>query len=451
MSPSTCKKTTEVISVVCSLSLKQCPGDVKTLEEQMVRSVQQTGREFYAKVFAAFQQRWLEEHRKDYTAVRWRSINQVTPFGLLRLPVRVVRARSDGGYFTLSKALFQPKATRLLSPMMERQALEAVIGCNYRPAAAELWRWTRVRVSAWLIWRCVQFHGAKLCQQLERQWWPDRALPKPTPIVVSEMDSTFLKRQQRGRGSDMPVSHFPMHLGLHYSGRERRYAGRGSTSVKLKDKRWILSTGSIALFGRRLAWQRLRHFPKTRHEIVLSDGDEGLKWVREREFPQATWVLDRWHIARAVRELVGNDESQYQRMMRPVWKADSEALLAALRESPLRENRSEQFHTLFGYVLGNRDGIDNWRLIPAKLRRSIGRKIAPVRAGSGAIEKNIEVRINRRFKRQGRSWSRSGAEHLAQLLWLQSHPVDWTHWWRITALAKIKVNPGWPSSPRPPN
>jgi Uncharacterised protein family (UPF0236) len=155
--------------------------------------------------------------------------------------------------------------------------------------------------------------------------------------------------------------------------------------------------------------------------------------------------LDRWHVARSVRELTGTDQNQYQRIMRPVWKADSEAVLEALRESSLQQSRPEHFHALFGYLLGNRDGIDNWRLIPARLRRTIGRNIAPVRAGSGVIEKNIGVHINRRFKRQGRSWTRPGAEHLAQLLWLQAHPADWTHWWSKTALSKTRVNPGWPS------
>ena len=116
-----------------------------------------------------------------------------------------------------------------------------------------------------------------------------------------------------------------------------------------------------------------------------------------------------------------------------------------------RESRPEQFHTLFGYILGNREGIDNWREIPARFRRSIGRRLAPVRSGSGVIEKNIEVKIGRRFKRQGRSWTPCGAEHLLQLLWLQQTPTDWNHWWTKTALAKTKVNPGWPSSPRPPN
>jgi hypothetical protein len=305
----------------------------------------------------------------------------------------------------------------------------------------------RVRVSAWLIWRCVQFHGAKLCQQLDCGWWPDRAEQKKASVVVSEIDSTYLKRQQRGRASDKPVTHFPIHLGLHYSGRERRYHKRGSTSVRLQNKRWILSTRPLSIFGRRLAWQRLRHFQPGACQVLLSDGDEGLKWVRQREFGQSHWLLDRWHIAQNVHTFVADDQPEHRRIMQKVWKSESEAVLEALRTSPYRQTRPLEFNALFGYILGNRDGIDNWHLIPAALRRSVGRKLAPVRAGSGVVEKNIEVRINRRFKRQGRSWTRDGAEHLAQLLWLQNHPSDWNHWWTKTALAKTKVNPGWPSSP----
>jgi Uncharacterised protein family (UPF0236) len=185
--------------------------------------------------------------------------------------------------------------------------------------------------------------------------------------------------------------------------------------------------------------------------VLLSDGDEGLKWVREREFAQSHWLLDRWHIARNVRTLVCDDEREYRRIMAAVWRSNSEAILEALRVSPYRHRRPLEFNALFGYILGNREGIDNWHLIPASLRRSIGRKLAPVRSGSGVIEKNIEVRIGRRFKRQGRSWTRRGAEHLAQLLWLQTHPADWTHWWSKTALSKTRVNPGWPSCAPPTN
>ena len=452
MSPSALNKTTEVIKVVCLMSLSEMPRDVKALEERIIEKVHQSGREFYAAVFGAFQQRWLQERRADYTAVRWREIDQVTPFGLIRLPVRVVRERGlrQGGYLTLSKALLSPKATRLLSPWIEKRALEAATSSNYRPAAAELWRWARVKVSAWLIWRCVQFHGARLCEQLDRQWWPDRAQPRKADVVVTEIDSTYLKAQQRGRAvRGHFTAHFPIHLGLHYSGRERRYQERGSCSVRLRNKRWILSTEPLSIFGRRLAWQRMRHFQPGACEVLLSDGDEGLKWVREREFAQSHWLLDRWHIAQNVRTLVCDDEREYRRIMAAVWKSESEAVLEALGTSPYRDTRPLEFNALFGYILGNREGIDNWHVVAPRLRRSLGRRLAPVRSGSGAIEKNVEVRINRRFKRQGRSWTRHGAEHLAQLLWLQTHPLDWTHWWGKTALTRIKINPGWPSSAPP--
>jgi hypothetical protein len=45
----------------------------------------------------------------------------------------------------------------------------------------------------------------------------------------------------------------------------------------------------------------------------------------------------------------------------------------------------------------------------------------------GQLKRNIEARVNRHFKRQGRSWTRRGAKSLAQLLWLQTHPIDWIH------------------------
>jgi hypothetical protein len=46
---------------------------------------------------------------------------------------------------TLEEVLLAPKATRLLSPLIEKRALEAATGRNFRPAAAELSRWLRTR------------------------------------------------------------------------------------------------------------------------------------------------------------------------------------------------------------------------------------------------------------------------------------------------------------------
>jgi hypothetical protein len=77
-------------------------------------------------------------------------------------------------------------------------------------------------------------------------------------------------------------------------------------------------------------------------------------------------LLDRWHVSAAVREFAGNDAGECRRLMEPLWRSDSEAALAALAASPLRGQRPEAFRVLFGYRLGNREGIENWKRPPAE-------------------------------------------------------------------------------------
>jgi len=237
---------------------------------------------------------------------------------------------------------------------------------------------------------------------------PSPARPVNVPVLISELDSTWLKAQQRGRRG--PVGHFPVHLGLHYTGRQRRYHARGSTSVRLTQKPLLVSTVPLAQFGRQFQLQAHHHFRPAYH-VLLSDGDEGLERLREAHFPQTPWLLDRWHIAQAVRAFTGSDQTEFRRLIRPVWQANSEAALQALSQSPLRKQRPKEFHDLFGYLLGNRDGLDAWHQIPPALRRGPRRTPPTVKGGSGAVEKNTEVEINRRFKRQGRSWHPIRAEH----------------------------------------
>jgi hypothetical protein len=185
---------------------------------------------------------------------------------------------------------------------------------------------------------------------------------------------------------------------------------RGSKTVRRLERKCLLaSTAPLAVFGHTFQLAGLRRFCPKLH-VLLSDGDEGLEWMREKCFPQATWLLDRWHSTQAMRALVTNHQPEYRRIMATVWQADREALLQALATSPLREERPQEFRELFGYVLGNRHGVDDWKDIPAPLRRSDGRRSPAVKCGSGAVEKNIEVSINRRFKRQGRSSNPQRAE-----------------------------------------
>jgi len=192
--------------------------------------------------------------------------------------------------------------------------------------------------------------------------------------------------------------------------------------------------------GRQFQLQAHRLF-RPRFHVLLSDGDEGLERLREKHFPQTPCLLDRWHIAQAVRAFTGPDQAEFHRLMRPVWNADSEAALEALRTSPLRHQRPGQFHTLLGYLLGNRQGNDAWQQIPASHRHGRGRTPPTVKSGSGAVEKNIEITINRRFKRHSRSWNPLRAQRLLALQQLLARPTAWIAWWKTKPQFQIKPNP----------
>lgn len=429
--------TALTVSVCVNATVTGRFQSVNDLEPAILDAVQQAGRELYVQAFAALQGAWLEQRRGRFSAQRWRHLNWLTPFGWVALPVRVVREKLSGRYFSLSKILCRRKATRLLSPALEQQACAEAAGQNYRPAAQSLSRWIRAKVGHWLVWSCVQFHGARRLLELEKLPAP-ASHRLPIPVLISEVDSTWLKAQKRGRQGSL--THFPVHLGLHYTGRARRYQARGSTSVRLQNKSLLATTQPLALFGSQMQRAASRRYQPQLH-VLLSDADEGLKWLRQNHFPQAMWLLDRWHISQAVRAFVADNQQEYHRLMAPVWNADSEAVLQALRTSPLRPRRPKEFHQLFGYILGNREGIDAWKQLPANLRRTVGRHAAPVKCGSGAVEKNIEVAINRRFKRQGRSWNRLRAQCLLQLKLLLAQPSLWHAWWSNPKLLNPKPNP----------
>ena len=69
----------------------------------------------------------------------------------------------------------------------------------------------------------------------------------------------------------------------------------------------------------------------------------------------------------------------------------------------------EDEEMLVSYIEANMDNI--WAI--DSLADSIPKELAKV--GSGAVEKNIDIAIARRFKLRGMSWSKEGASNLLAL------------------------------------
>jgi|DewCreStandDraft_5_1066085.scaffolds.fasta_scaffold00257_5 hypothetical protein len=116
------------------------------------------------------------------------------------------------------------------------------------------------------------------------------------------------------------------------------------------------------------------------------------------------------------------DSEELRRLLRPTRNADSRSVLGALCTSSWLRQRPKDFEVLCGYLQAHGYGIDVRRQIPACLLTGPGRRPPALKAGSGPVGKNIEVEINRRFKRQGRSWHPTRGERLMQFERLLARP-----------------------------
>lgn len=67
---------------------------------------------------------------------------------------------------------------------------------------------------------------------------------------------------------------------------------------------------------------------------------------------------------------------------------------------------------------------------------SLREKVKPTEVlviGRGAVDKNIELVIGRRFKKSGMSWSRARANNLLRLRIRTQNWVTWEAWWQKRA------------------
>ena len=62
-------------------------------------------------------------------------------------------------------------------------------------------------------------------------------------------------------------------------------------------------------------------------------------------------------------------------------------------------------------------------------------------SSSGAMEKNIDVIIGRRFKKQGMRWTKEGASKLLKLRILRYVKINWEEFWERQKLAGVSFSP----------
>jgi hypothetical protein len=155
----------------------------------------------------------------------------------------------------------------------------------------------------------------------------------------------------------------------------------------------------------------------------VSDGATAICWIRERAFPTAIELLDRYHLAEALHRAIGDERTDRLELALAVaGPGDAEGLLELLTDT-----RSDKLAAVRGYVLANRRAIENYAIVPL--------------ASSGPMEKAVDIVVARRFKARGMSWFRRGVSALVRLRLLRLNGT----WQRYGAGRFAAALRPWPS------
>jgi len=142
----------------------------------------------------------------------------------------------------------------------------------------------------------------------------------------------------------------------------------------LVDRRCVASLESAERFGERLwlAAQRcgVEHAGQV---IFLSDGANWIPGVQQQHFPGARYVLDRWHLERALRETLTTRHRSIAALLRDAMDGLPERMVARLRRlvrTARHADQQQRRQNLLDYVAFNAEGIRN---LPRSPRRPLAR------------------------------------------------------------------------------
>ena len=151
-------------------------------------------------------------------------------------------------------------------------------------------------------------------------------------------------------------------------------------------------------------------------QTVLGDGATWIKTQAALHFPEATTILDWPHLARAVHKAIraarpgaankALRREAHQAIPALLWRGDVDGARAALAALlPSEADAHPTVHATLTYLDEQRDWIgdyDEWQ--------AAGEPI-----GSGMVEREVALVINRRMKRQGMRWRRTNADAVVAL------------------------------------
>jgi hypothetical protein len=392
------------------VTISDADFDVNRLERRVREARDQAGRELLVRALESLDEVALDNHAG---IVRQRRVERHLDTTLGPVVFRRWRVKADGKTSCLLDRLLGLERHSRASPAVKKRGAELASRMTYREAAAVLREEAGTPVSAQSVHGWVQPLGQRVEERESAAGEPSRPAPEG---VVAEWDETMLRSQEKGEEK------FAVKLGMGYSRKERQ----GPKRWKLVDKVVYGGVEEPESFAERF-YARVQGslgVEQARQVVVKGDGAEWICQGAAQVFPGHIFQLDRWHLLDRIVQFAGSQPRLWKRLRAWVFEGRVHSLVRSLRFLVGGDARSEEARReLLGYVARHAEAIT----AVDRLRPQVSPQARPLLThGTGAMEKNIETVIGRRFKRWGMRWSRRGAHRLLKLrLWIARYGTTW--------------------------
>ena len=407
-----------IVETTITVSIPEGGATLAELEAVVARAVEEAGRRLLRAACAEVEEQELRRLRRRVQQVKVRPLDMLTRFSWVRLERRQV---VEGGRYTcpVDKVLgLGPR--QHASPWVQEQAVALATRIPYRQATAILRRLLGAPLDHRTLYAWVQQAGAKVVEEEDDRQEAvfgcgeqPASDPGVREIVVTEVDGTFIKAQRE------QVPSFEARLGVLFSGKELESATAKHRRYRLKERVLYGGVEPAEVFGERLflAGEAKLGISHAGHLLLVGDGAEWIEALAGHKRWQATYQLDWWHLTHAIHRTFPDRPGLVAELKQALYRGEGERLVRLVTLAGLTaQDDRERVAQLETYLRANQEGFFGAR----RLRQHLSPEARTVAVeGSGAIEKQMDLMVGRRFKGQGMRWTRKGANRLLKLRFRQ--------------------------------
>jgi len=430
------------VKYLATLSLPDEGWDVNMLEEACLKASRETAKNLFLEAIKQNEENLLSQLDGDKKGKVRRYLT--TRFGLITFYRQKLKRQENGKnsyVYPLDRAI--GLETRQETTLwVKKRACELATRYTYREAASLLSAEIGEEISHYPIHRWVQKKGRVLRKEEDQKWQATfeygeafESEGEAKEIVVTEVDATMVHSQE-GKGKNMVVK-----LGIMYSGRELESETAKCKRYRLKDKALYGGIEDAQEFGEKLYLEGEQKLALSKAEnlLLIGDGDQWIRAIAQGTYFMATYQIDWRHILVKIHQTFSDQPRVVSELVDYLYSGKGKEMLDTIKLARLLcedNERKKKIADLASYIENNFDGLYGSRSLKDKVEAK-----RVLVSSSGAMEKNIDVVIGRRFKRQGMSWTKEGANNLLKLRILRYNKSDWEEFWERPKLAGVSFSP----------